>query len=489
VVTNEFLAFDLGAESGRAMRASLRNGTLAVSEVYRFPNGPVRDNGSLRWDMARVTREFQSAFERVSNVRFESVGTDGWGCDYGLIGPGGSLVEPPYAYRDSRTDGMMEQVFAKVPRQRIYAITGVQFLWFNTLYQLYAACKMTPAVIAAAERLGTIPDLLNHWLSGELRAEYTNATTTQCIDAASRTWSHALLGELGIPTRLFPELVEAGSVLGRIRKEVSAAHADTPVVAPACHDTASAFASVEANNGGALLSSGTWSLLGTELDAPIVTPEALDLDFTNEGGVCGTIRVLKNITGLWLLQSCRRSWAASGRSYGYDELVSAAESASAFQALLDPDSPGFRNPENMLSAIDDYCRRTGQQEPSTPAAFSRSILESLALKYRAVLESLEAITGRRFAHIRVVGGGSRNRLLNQFTANATGRPVIAGPVEATALGNVAMQMLATGHVSSLDEARRIIDRSFPVERFEPVAVEQWDVHYRRFQGYVELTCA
>jgi rhamnulokinase len=246
---------------------------------------------------------------------------------------------------------------------------------------------------------------------------------------------------------------------------------------------------VEANNGGALLSSGTWSLLGTELDAPIVTPEALDLDFTNEGGVCGTIRVLKNITGLWLLQSCRRSWAASGRSYGYDELVSAAESASAFQALLDPDSPGFRNPENMLSAIDDYCRRTGQQEPSTPAAFSRSILESLALKYRAVLESLEAITGRRFAHIRVVGGGSRNRLLNQFTANATGRPVIAGPVEATALGNVAMQMLATGHVSSLDEARRIIDRSFPVERFEPVAVEQWDVHYRRFQGYVELTCA
>jgi len=487
--TTEYLAFDLGAESGRAMQASLHAGVLTLAEVCRFPNGPTRDNGSLRWDIHRVWREMQGALHQVGMTRFASIGVDAWGCDYGLLRQDGSLVEAPYAYRDRRTDGVMERVFEVVPRERIYETTGIQFLWFNTLYQLYAACHASPQAIAAADRFGTIPDVLNRWLCGRLCAEFTNATTTQCIDAVKRTWATDLLSELGIPTRLLPELVEAGIVLGPLRKEVNGALAGTPVVAPACHDTGSAFVAVAASGGTAFLSSGTWSLLGTELPAPIISPMAMALDVTNEGGVCGTTRLLKNIGGLWLLQSCRRSWAVSGRDYGYDELVTAAGAERPFQTLLDPDSPGFRNPDDMVVAIDGYCRLTGQPIPASPPAYSRAIMESLAFKYRSVLESLEPLTGQRFDRIRVVGGGARNRLLNQFTADATGRTVIAGPVEATTLGNVAMQMLATGAVSSLAEARAMIDRSFPVERFEPRETDHWEPHYQRFRDYMEFSCA
>ena len=488
-MTRDFLAFDLGAESGRAMRASLRGGVITLADVYRFPNGPVRDNGSLRWDIDRLWREMQTALGRLNGAPLQSIGVDAWGCDYGLVREDGSLVEVPFSYRDARTHGVMEQVFATVSRERIYAATGIQFLWFNTLYQLYAACRNAPATIAAAHRFATIPDILNYWLSGTLKAEYTNGTTTQCIDAVTRTWAIELLEELRIPTRLLPEIVEPGTVLGRLRKEADCALAGVPIVTPACHDTGSAFTAVPVGNSTAFLSSGTWSLLGTELPAPIITPRAMDLDFTNEGGVCGTTRLLKNIGGLWLLQSCRRSWAASGHEYGYEELMTAAGGHPPFQVLLDPDSPGFRNPDDMLIAIDGFCRQTGQPPLDGPPSYSRAILESLAFKYRAVLESLEELAGTRFHEIRVVGGGARNRLLNQFTADATGRTVVAGPVEATALGNVAMQMLATGAVTSLAEARAIIDRSFPVERFEPAETDRWEPHYHRFREYVELTCA
>jgi rhamnulokinase len=488
-VSSDYLAFDLGAESGRAMRGSLRGGVLSLSEVCRFPNGPTRDNGSLRWDLHRLWREMKQALSHVSESRFESIGADAWGCDYGLLRADGSLVEQPYTYRDARTDGVMERVFAKVPRERIYAITGVQFLWFNTLYQLYAACESSPQTLASAHRVGTIPDVLNFWLSGVLHAEFTSATTTQCVNATTRQWATDLLTELGLPTRLLPELVEPGTPLGTLRKEANHALAGTPIIAPACHDTGSAFAAVSANGTTAFLSSGTWSLLGTELPAPIITPNALEADFTNEGGVCGTTRLLKNISGLWLLQSCRRSWATRGRDYEYEELVRAAVDEPPFRVLLDPDSPGFRNPEDMVVAIDGYCRTTHQPSLGAPPSYSRAILESLAFKYRSVLESLETITGRRFEEIRVFGGGARNRLLNQFTADATGRVVIAGPAEATTLGNIAMQMLATGAVASLAEARTIIDRSLPLERFEPIESDRWEPHYRRFREYVELACA
>jgi rhamnulokinase len=473
-VTKHYLAFDLGAESGRAILGNLDVGIVTLQEIHRFANEPVRTAGSLHWDVQRLWLEMQRALDE-SLPTLDSIGVDTWGVDYALIGENGNLLENPYHYRDCRTDGMMDVVLEMVPRERIYSITGVQFMQINTLYQLYAACRSSPRLIDAAEAVVTIPDLLNYWLTGNLCSEYTNATTTQLVDARSRAWSTELIGELGLPQRLFRPLVEPGARVGTLLGK------ETPVIAPACHDTGSAVASISMSRESAFLSSGTWSLLGAEMPGPVITPRARDLNFTNEGGVCGTVRVLKNIAGLWLLQSCRRCWKGE---FSYDELLAAAsEERNAFRSIVDPDHSSFLHPEDMTEAIADYCKRTGQPAPADPPAYTRAILESLALKYRSVLESLEEITGIHFREIRIVGGGSRNRLLNQFTADATARPVVAGPVESTALGNIAMQMLATGAVSSLKEARAVIDRSFPTERFEPLCADHWDAPYRRFREY------
>jgi rhamnulokinase len=379
----------------------------------------------------------------------------------------------------------MEEVFRLVARETVYSYTGIQFLPFNTLYQFYAASRATPRLIDAAQALVTIPDLLNYWLTGSIVSEYTNATTTQFVDAATRSWATGLLSKLNLPARLLMPIVKPGTVIGKLNDGVVKLLAGTPVVAPACHDTGSAFAAVSTGGKSAFLSSGTWSLLGAEIGEPVINARARDLNFTNEGGVCGTIRLLKNIGGLWLLQSCKRSWAASGKDLSYDKLLKAAEDeCSAFRSLFDPDNKAFLHPEDMTSAIDQCCLQSGQPAPTTAPEYTRAILESLAFKYRAVLDSLEELTGIRFEEIRIIGGGSRNRLLNQFTADATGRPVVAGPVEATALGNIAMQMLATGAVTSITEARQIIDRSFPVERFEPRASERWNAEFERFQQYL-----
>lgn len=489
-MTESFLAFDLGAESGRAIVGHLRSGVLSLDEVYRFPNEPVRWNGTLQWDILRLWLEVKRGLEAASDARLASVGVDAWGVDYALLGERGNLLENPYHYRDARNAGMMEAVFERVSREKIYAITGIQFIQINTLYQLFAACRTTPHLVDAASSLVTIPDLFNYWLSGELASEYTIATTTQCVDATTRSWATRMLSEIGLPTRLLRRIVQPGSILGAVERDASPRAAGIPVVVPACHDTASAVVSVCGGSASAFISSGTWSLLGTELAAPVLTAKARDLNFTNEGGAGGTIRLLKNIGGLWLLQACRRSWAAEGKSIGYADLLDAArEDRLAFRSLVDPDYQGFLHPDDMPASIAAYCRRTGQPEPATPPEFVRAILESLAFKYRMVLDALEEVTGSRFEEIRIVGGGARNRLLNQFTANATGRAVVAGPVEATALGNIAMQMWATGAVSSLPEARRVIERSFPVDRFEPQAADRWDKEYRRFAAYMELTFA
>jgi len=490
-VMEHFLAFDLGAESGRAMLGRLRAGVLDLTEVYRFANEPVREHASLHWDLLRLWLEMQRAMQRVSaaGTRLESVGVDTWGCDYGLLDEAGQLLGNPFHYRDSRTDGVMDAVFARVPRARIYDVTGTQFLPFNTLYQLFAACQATPRVIDAAAQFGTIPDILNYWATGVLRAEFSSATTTQMVDARARAWATELLCELDIPTRILPPLVEPGTILGRLRGSLSRAFEGTPVVAPACHDTGSAVASVAAFGSRAFLSSGTWSLLGLEIARPIITSPAHDANFTNEGGVGGTTRLLKNINGMWLLQSCRRAWADNGESYAYDELMAAAnDERLAFRSLFNPDDAAFLHPGDMPAAIRAFCERTEQPAPATPGEFARAILESLAFRYRMILESLQELTGAVITEIQIVGGGSFNRLLNQFTADATGCHVLAGPVEATALGNIAVQMLATGAVSSLAEARGIVAHSFPIERFEPVAVDRWNAHYRRFQHYVEWTC-
>jgi rhamnulokinase len=489
--STRYIAFDLGAESGRAIVSWLKSGVLDFAEVRRFPNTPVRAGASLRWNLPQLWSEMRAALTEIEDdaLRIDGVGVDTWGCDYALLDGRGELVGLPYCYRDARTDGVMEALFERVPRARIYEATGIQFLPFNTLYQLAAAVEKTPDEIAAAQSFGTIPDVLNYFLTGVLRAEFTNATTTQMVDARTRGWATALLDEVGIPTRLLPPIVEPGSALGGLRIPELSMLDDVPVVAPACHDTGSAVAAIPAGNGRAFVSSGTWSLLGTEVAAPIVTPAALEANFTNEGGVCGTTRLLKNIAGLWLLQECRRGWARAGAEYSYAELMDmAADDRHAFRSLVDPDDPSFLHPADMAASIKGYCARTGQPAPHDPPSFARAILESLAFKYRVVVDAVERLTGVPITEIQIVGGGSRNRVLNQFTADATGRTVIAGPVEATALGNIAMQMLATGAVSSLVEARAIIERSFPVERFVPRAAEQWDVHYGRFKHYVELSC-
>ena len=480
---HRYLAFDLGAESGRAILGELRSGTLQLKEVCRFANEAVRSNGALQWDILRLWLEITRALEAAPGERFDSVGVDTWGCDFALLGERGGLLENPYCYRDARTDDVADSVFARVSWEEIYELTGIQFLTFNTLFQLYAACRATPRLVQTATALLTIPDLLNYWLTGTLASEYSIATTTQLVDARTRSWALGLLGALELPARLLQPLVEPGAVIGTIRSSASPKRQGTPVVAPACHDTGSAVASVAAGGATAFVSSGTWSLLGTEVGAPVINARARELNFTNEGGVCGTTRLLRNIGGLWPLQACRREWSAAGLTFAYEDLLTAASLAPPFASLFDPDDPRFFHPASMREAIAGYCGETGQRAPSTPAEYTRGILESLAFKYRLVLESLEHLTGARFTHIRIVGGGSRNRLLNQFTADATGRAVIAGPIEATSLGNIAMQMLATGAVTSLAESRAVIERSFPVDRFEPADTERWTREYPRFTQY------
>jgi rhamnulokinase len=481
---SRFLAFDLGAESGRALVAEYDAGALQLREVARFANEPVRTRDGLHWDLLRLWLEMRRALEKVEDLRLDGIGVDTWGVDYALIGETGTLVENPYHYRDTRHDGAMDEVCRRVGRDTLYAATGCQLMPINTIFQLYAACQATPQLVGAARSLAMIPDVLNYWLTGSLETEYTIASTTQMVDARTRTWAEALVRQVGLPSRLLLPLAEPGTRIGELKEDVNSRLAGTTVVAPACHDTGSAFASVRADGGGAYLSSGTWSLLGAEVAQPVITERARELNFTNEGGVCGTTRLLKNISGLWLLQACVRSWTRNGQAASYDDLLSAAaDDRLAFSSLFDPDHAAFFHPDDMPSAIAEFCRQTRQTPPPTLAATARSVLESLAFKYRSTLESLEELTGRRYRQVRIVGGGSRNRLLNQFTADATGRTVIAGPVEATALGNIAMQMVATGTVGSLDEARRIIDASTPLERFDPTNTARWDKEYDRFRSY------
>ena len=486
-----YLAFDLGAESGRSVLGYLNSGILRIEEVHRFANDPVEYAGSLHWDMPRLWLEMRKALSGLKETRLEGIGVDAWGVDYALLGGGGELLQNPYHYRDMRTKGVMDDVFRIVPREEIYRATGIQFMSINTLYQLFAARMQTPGMLKAAQRLLTIPDLLNYWLTGEVVCEFTNATTTQMVDPRTRSWAMELIDRLQLPTRLLAPIVEPGSLLGTLRSELagSSALAGTRVIAPACHDTGSAIAAISAREGTAFLSSGTWSLLGTEIDAPVITDEALRLNFTNEGGVNDTTRLLKNVMGLWMLRSCRQSWAADGREYAYRELMELASREIPFQHLVDPDDESFLSPADMSAAIAAYCTKTSQPAPATPGAFVRTILESLAMRYRFVIRNLEKLIDRPIERIRVIGGGSQNRLLNQFTADATGRPVLAGPAEAAALGNIAVQILATGGADSLREVRAIVDRSFPTEVFEPAATDQWDKEAIRFQHYAETIYA
>jgi rhamnulokinase len=480
------LAFDLGAESGRAILGRFASGRLSIEEIHRFRNEPIPENGGLHWDVGRLWHEMKAALRSVGShgvSRLDGVGVDTWGVDYALLDERGALLENPFHYRDTRTDGVMGLVLGTLPPEMVYSVTGIQFLPFNTLYQLYAAKLQTPQLLEMARHFLTVPDLFNFWLTEKIASERTNASTTQLLDVHKRVWSTEILNKLGIPTRILPPLAESGTILGRILPDLAEgidALAETCAIAPACHDTGSAFAAVLSNKNIALISSGTWSLLGTELSSPIVTDEARRLNFTNEGGVGGTIRLLKNICGLWLLERCRKDWQSEGKTISYEELLARASAAPPSRCFIDPDDSSFVLPRHMPEAIAAYCSESGQPTPLGPGQITRTILESLALKYRQVLEMLERLVGTTFQELRIVGGGSQNDLLNQFAADATGRRVLAGPVEATALGNIAMQTVGLGAVASLSEAREVIATCFPARVFEPNNTAHWELAYERF---------
>jgi rhamnulokinase len=485
--TQVYLGIDVGAESGRVMAGVWDGRRLRLEEVHRFPNRPVTVADTLRWDLPGLWREVQCGLNLASRRyggQLASVGVDTWALDYVLLSRSGEMLGLPFCYRDARTRGLVEETAGRVPRAEIFSATGLQFMEINTLYQWIAHHRASPEVFAAASTFQMIPDWLNGCLCGARVAEMTNATTTQFYDPRARTWARGLLERLALPTHLLPDIVEPGTRLGTLRGSIGPA---IPVIAPATHDTGSAVAGTPGptgDSGWAYISSGTWSLVGVESREPLLTPAALDANVTNEGGVEGTWRILKNVMGLWLLQRCRAALGSEGSLPDYGDLVRAAADAPALRSLVDPDDPRFLNPPDMTSALRDACRETGQPVPETPGALVRCVLESLALKYDAVLRQLEALTGNPLRVVHVVGGGSRNALLNQFTADATGRTVVAGPVEATVLGNLLVQARTLGELGSLPEMRQTVRDSSELATFQPRPAEadRWAEARERFSG-------
>lgn len=466
-----FAGVDLGAESGRVVTGAFDGRRVTLDEVRRFPNGPVEVGGTLRWDVHRLWDEVRVGLSTAATRGpIHSVGVDSWAVDHILLADDGSPLDLPFHYRDRRTEGVMERAFGIVSREDIFAATGLQFLPFNTLYQLLAT---DPGRLRAARRLLMIPDFFHRRLCGSDAVEFTNATTTQFFDPTARGWATDLLDRFGLPHQFLGPVVPPGTVLGNVRTDVAAATGlgPIPVVAPATHDTASAVAAAPTDRTGradwAYISSGTWSLVGVELPAAILTPAVLRFNLTNEGGVDGTYRLLKNVAGLWLVQGCRASFRNRGIDLDYDRLMNQAAAAEPKRSVIDPDDPRFLNPPDMPAAIAAACREMGQPVPESTGQYVRCCLDSLALKYARVIRDLEEVTGVRIQVIHVVGGGSRNRLLNRLTAEACGRPVLAGPVEATALGNVLVQARAAGDIGGLAEMRTVVRDSVPVERFDP----------------------
>ncbi len=485
-----YLAVDIGASSGRHVVGCFDGQRLRLEEVHRFANGPVNVLGSLHWDMLALWQHVQDGMARACERfgdRFQSVGVATWGVDFGLVGRGDTLLGNPYHYRDRQTDGILQRAFSIASREEIFAATGLQFMQFNTLYQLLAMRMARSPILEAADSLLMMPDLF-HWLMTGVKAnEFTNATTTQFYDPLHRRWAVELLAKFDLPTRILGDVVEPGTRLGPLVHDVAASTglSHAAVVAPATHDTASAVLAVPARSGGAkpdwcYISSGTWSLLGVELAQAVVNDDCLRLNFTNEGGAGHTTRLLKNIAGLWLVQECRRVWSRGGRDYSWDQLEQMAMAAAPRASLINPDDHVFLAPADMAREIAEFCRRTGQTVLESEGAIVRCALESLALRYRRVLEWLEELSDSRIATIHIVGGGAQNRSLCQWTADACGRPVVAGPIEATATGNLAMQAISAGSIASVAEAREVIRTSFDVETYEPRAMDEWDEAYQCF---------
>lgn len=479
------LAFDMGASSGRALIGALQDSKLEVTEIHRFPNHAIEVGDHLHWDVLRLLHEMKKGIRLAFQGGYEpeTFGIDTWGVDFGLLDANGELIGNPYHYRDPQTEGLIEEVEILFGKEALFEQGGLQFMPFNTIYQLYAMSKAESPKLGIAQTLLLTPDLLAYLLTGIKRCEFTMATTTQLFHPKAQKWNDDLMEKLGIPLGLFLEPTHPGAIIGPLSSKVAEELNVPPIraVAVGTHDTASAIAAVPAGEEPfAYLVCGTWSLLGTELDKPLLGNEILELEFSNEGGVGGTYQLLKNIMGLWLLQECKRDWDEAGEEIGFGELVALAERAAPFRSLVKPDDARFYAPSGMGERIRQYCRETGQPVPETKGQLVRCILESLALRYLEALTQAEMLTGHRFSGLHMVGGGIQNKLLCQFTANAIGRPVWAGPVEASAVGNMLMQFVALGQCADLKEARKLVAASFPIERYEPADGAEWEAAYRKF---------
>lgn len=479
----------MGAESGRTVAGILEDGLLQFRELHRFPNEPVTIQGHLHWNALGLFDEIKrgmKTFVTEFGLSPDSLAVDTWGVDFALLDSDDRLIELPYSYRDSRTQGMMEEFFKLIPRQRVYELTGIQFLPLNTLFQLYSMVKTESSGLKRAASLLFMPDLINFLLCGRKKTEFTFATTSQLLNPVRMEWDEELFSTLGVSREIMQAIVRPGTNLGDLSKVVCRETGMDPisVIATASHDTAAAVAAVPAQNDDWIyISSGTWSLMGIEVKHPLLSAKALRFNFTNEGGVGSTFRFLKNIMGLWLLQACRRTWNRRKRKT-YEDLLAEAEKAPSFRFFIDPEYPDFLNPDSMVVAIQQYCLKTGQPEPATVAEIVRCIMESLAMKYREVLDELREVQSRPLRRIHIIGGGSQNLMLCQFTADATGLPVLAGPVEATAIGNILVQAQALGILRSVEDMRETVQKSFTPVRYDPQKASEWERAYERYRKVV-----
>lgn len=483
-MTKRVLAFDFGASSGRAIIGCFDGDKITLEEVHRFSNDPVSVGGTVYWDVLRLFYEIKQGIIKAKIAGgFDSIGIDTWGVDFGLIDSEGKLMENPVHYRDARTVGLVDEAFKTMPKEKLYGITGIQFMELNTLFQLISLKKYRPCMLERADKMLFMPDLFGYMLTGKMCAEYSIASTSQLIDLDKKTWSKEILDAFGIKESVFAPLVQPGTVLGELSKEVceECGVDPVPVISVCGHDTQSAITSVPCEDGDfAFLSSGTWSLFGTELDKPIVNETSMNINITNEGGFDGSTGFLKNIIGLWLIQESRRQWKREGKEYSYADLEKLALAAEPFKCFIDPDAPEFVPHGNIPERVREFCRKTGQFVPETVGEIMRCIYESLAMKYRLTFEKLRECTERDYPVIHVIGGGTKDGLLCQMTANSCDRTVKAGPIEATVMGNVAVQLMSDGSVKNIGQARKIVADSSELKTFEPKDTDKWAGAYEDF---------
>lgn len=490
--SSNIISIDLGANSGRAIVARFTGDGVEIDELHRFPNGPVSVHGRLYWDVLKTFEEIKESLRQYTDKYEEaplSIGIDTWGVDYGLFDENGRLLRNPVHYRDSRTEGKMDDAFDVMSREEIFEETGIQFMELNTLYQLFAQKEESPESLKSADSLLMMADIFNYFLTGQMATEFSLATTSQLYDPVEKEWAEKLYEEFGFPLEAMQDVVEPGTKIGRLTEEVAedVGLNRVPVIAPATHDTASAVAAIPAKGDDwAFISSGTWSLMGKEIDDPVINDDVLGANFTNEGGVAGTYRFLRNLTGLWIVQECKREWEKGGEEYSYEELTDMAREAEPFVSFLDTDDEDFLSPGDMSDKLRDFCRRTGQKVPETKGQLIRVVLESLALNYNFIMEKLESLLDERIETLHIVGGGVRNKLLSQFSANALNRKVVTRPAEATAIGNALIQAIELGEIDSLEEGRKLVGNSIDLETYTPEEPEKWKKSYEEFYQYKDL---